>query len=642
MQNYLQQISPVYPDYSPIQFLKDQLSSLVANQASLGSQNYIDQLNQILNKALANIGTKDCSLSIADLCFLPIDENHEIASNQEISPIQKKQLENILTQLIDRNFSSIDENGIVSLEDGQKFILGKLLTTEKIDDKPFLSFTMASGDAPNLDPSLASFETQQSNFAQKLFEEIFNCNKTFVELTKDQQQIFSEAITQATVELTTNASIYPQLNAKSLQKISLMQLSNLASQINETLQESGFHQAFIARNYPHCDDTDLLKLAISQQTLTSENFVIAKDQNKLLTDFWQNYFDDFLASANIKSSGLSNPQSNSSANDLLRLFQGAVAVKLPANQIKDQDKICFVPTKDDLVEYVTKYLNLTKAKNALASQCNVTHLTPITPSPAIPSVKPETPTKNNFSHRINNALQVETMSTLISEIFRFIAISSNSLSRVPKKHQENIFSIVDTAIRFSVIAIFAKEDKLSTISGLSIASISSFSLKQLASFSYNKLEQHSNHVRQLGQQIASMPNTVKSSIQTTALVAFYQSLNQFVFKDREQDKSQTQQFVDSLTIVASATLVAGVTRALFRTLSNIAEKKINSNRSPNNLNSVLLSEISLETISHNQSHSPRRQYNPSPSPPQIQITSVNPLGRLSSPQPAEPRQQNNI
>lgn len=636
MQSYLQKISPIYPDYSPIKDLKDQLNLLVANQASFSGQTYIDQLNQILNKALVNIYTKDFSLSIADLCFLPINENHEIASNQEISPIQKKQLENILTHLIEGNFSSIDENGIVSLEDGQKFILGKLLTTEKIDDKPFLSFAMASGDALNSDTSTASFEMQQSNFAQKLFEEIFNCNKTFAELTTDQQQIFNEAIAQATLELTTIASIYPQVNAKSLQKISLMQLSNLASQINETLQETGFHQAFIARNYSHCDDRDLLKLAISQQTLKTENFVIAKDQNKLLTDFWQNYFDDFLASANIKNSGLSNPQSNSSANDLLRLFQGAVAVKLPANQIKDEDKTCFVPTKDDLIEYVARYLNLTKAKNALASQCNVTHLTPITPSPAIPSVKPETPTKNNFSHRINNALQVETMSTLISEIFRLITISSNSLSRVPKKHHENIFSIADTAIRFSVIAIFAKEDKLSTISGLSIASISSFSLKQLASFSYNKLEQHSNRVRQLGQQIESMPNTLKASFQTTALVAFYQSLNQFVFKDREQDKNQTQQFIDSLTIVASATLVAGLTRVLFRTVSRIAEKKINSNRSPNNLNSVLLQEIPLATTSLNQNHSPRSQFNPNPLTPQT--PSVFALRRLSSPQLAEPRQ----
>lgn len=634
MQNYLQQISPVYPDYSPIKDLKDQLNLLVANQASLGSQNYIDQLNQILSKALANIGINDSSLSIADLCFLPIDEN------QKILPTQKKQLENILTQLIDGNFSSIDENGIVSLEDGQKFILGKLLTTEKIDDKPFLSFAMASGNALNSDPSLASFETQQSNFAQKLFEEIFNCNKTFAELTKDQQQIFNDAITQATLELTTNASIYQQLNAQSLQKISLMQLSNLASQINETLQDSGFHQAFIARNYPHCDDADLLKLAISQQTLKAENFVVAEDQNKLLAGFWQNYFGDFLASANIKNAGLSNPQSNSSANDLLRLFQGAVAVKLPANQIKDQDKICFVPTKDDLVEYATKYLNLTKAKNALVSKCNFTHPTPITPSPPIPSVKPQTPTENNFSQRVNDALQVETMSTLISEIFRLIIISSNCLRIVPKKHQENIFSIIDTAIRFSVIAIFAKEDKLSTISGLSIASISSFSLRQLASFSYNKLEQHSNHVRQLGQQIASMPNTIKASFQTTALVAFYQSLNQFVFKDREQDKSQTQQFVDSLTIVASATLVAGVTRALFRTISRIAEKKINGNRSRNNLNSVLLQEIPLGTNPLNQNHSPRSEFNHNHSTPQR--ISVIPLGRLSSPQPAEPRQQNYI
>jgi len=351
--------------------------------------------------------------------------------------------------------------------------------------------------------------------------------------------------------------MYSRLDTNSLQKISLRQLSDLAEQINKTFEES-FHQLAITTTDPHCQDPDKFRLGYSQNfSLSDRNFLINKSQSDLVTGFWQKYLGNFLASQNIQSSGLLKSSTNSSIQDLLKLFQGALAEKLPLNEIKKPDKYCFLTTQSDLVESVVKYVNLTKADDALQDQCDK-----------------KTQPQQNFSNRLENAIQVEVISGLFSEISRFVALNSKAFKKIPKHHQQNIFSTIDIATRFAVIAILANQDKLSTIASLSVASASSISLKKITAMSFEKLQRHSNIVRKLGEKFSSIPQPSKAFMETGALVALYQGFNQLLFREQESDKSQSQQFAESMTIIACTSLVAGITRGLLRYLSHNIQQKI--------------------------------------------------------------------
>ena len=93
--------------------------------------------------------------------------------------------------------------------------------------------------------------------------------------------------------------------------------------------------------------------------------------------------------------------------------------------------------------------------------------------------------------------------------------------------------------------------------------------------SYEKLKGYSDAVKQLGEKFSSIPQPGKAFIETGALVALYQGFNQLLFTEQDPDKSQSQQFSESMAIIAFTALGAGIARGLLRYLSNNILEKLN-------------------------------------------------------------------
>ena len=200
--------------------------------------------------------------------------------------------------------------------------------------------------------------------------------------------------------------------------------------------------------------------------------------------------------------------------------------------------------------------------------------TSLIPTSSQPITTPQPQATNNLSDKIGNSIAIETITIFCSEIFQLILKNSKKFNEIPAHHQETIFSTMDIATRFAVIAILANEDKISTFKGLSVASASSFLVKK----SFNKLE-NLELLKNFTQRISSTPDLIKAMTKTGALVALYQLLTQVVFKEQNPDKTQTQQFSEAIALISISAIVAGATRVIFRSFKNEVQNFISSQQS---------------------------------------------------------------
>jgi len=269
------------------------------------STDYVVSVNKLLENLQYKLGVST-NLTLANLAFFPLKEtsegNYKIDQENFLNSSQKLFLENCLSQIIQGNYTSI-ENGVITSPEGYKYALGNMIKLEKVDGKPIANFAIASGNSEVYVDGVSQFSRDQSLFELKSFEEITQSSCENIDLSKlnpEETRIVKHSVDECLDRFVSDASshLVSQDSLNSLRKISLLRLSGIADSLNQTVSEFSSSSLALGLNVKsdNCNITDFFAIEDLPRSDNASygDLEIAKSTDEILKEFSKKFLESFV------------------------------------------------------------------------------------------------------------------------------------------------------------------------------------------------------------------------------------------------------------------------------------------------------------------------------------------------------------